>query len=67
MDDGGDLTHVLARRHPGIARMLKGVVEEDLTGVHRLYQLAKAEKVRRSRFRLKRQLWQMKRLLLQFW
>ena len=41
-DDGGDLTHVMVRKFPSVARMLKGVVEEDLTGVHRLYQLSKA-------------------------
>ncbi len=45
MDDGGDLTHVLVRKYPTVAKLLKGVVEEDLTGVHRLYQLSKAEKV----------------------
>ena len=42
-DDGGDLTHVLVRKNPTVARMLKGVVEENLTGVHRLYTLSKSK------------------------
>jgi len=45
LDDGGDLTHVLVRKFPAVARMLKGVVEENMTGVHRLYQLSKTGKV----------------------
>lgn len=41
-DDGGDLTHVILKKFPAMAKLLKGVVEESLTGIHRLYQLSKS-------------------------
>lgn len=41
-DDGGDMTHVLMHKYPGVAKMMRGVVEESITGVHRLYQLCKS-------------------------
>ena len=44
-DDGGDMTHVVVTRHAGVAKMLKGIVEESLTGVHRLYQLMQSKKL----------------------
>lgn len=39
-DDGGDMTHVLVTRFPAIAKLVKGIVEQSVTGVHRLYQLS---------------------------
>nr|XP_032822320.1 S-adenosylhomocysteine hydrolase-like protein 1 [Petromyzon marinus] len=45
LDDGGDLTHWMYRKHPNVFRQLKGVVEESVTGVHRLYQLSKSGKL----------------------
>lgn len=35
MDDGGDLTHWIYKKHPGLFRKLKGIVEESVTGIHR--------------------------------
>jgi adenosylhomocysteinase len=40
-DDGGDMTHVLLRKFPALSAMCKGIVEETVTGVHRLYQRCK--------------------------
>ncbi|XP_056909267.1 S-adenosylhomocysteine hydrolase-like protein 1 isoform X1 [Takifugu flavidus] len=45
LDDGGDLTHWIYKKHPGLFRNLKGIVEESVTGIHRLYQLSKAGKL----------------------
>ncbi|XP_035677537.1 S-adenosylhomocysteine hydrolase-like protein 1 isoform X2 [Branchiostoma floridae] len=42
LDDGGDLTHVMYKKHPHMFGMIKGIVEESVTGVHRLYQLSKS-------------------------
>ncbi|XP_055797229.1 putative adenosylhomocysteinase 3 [Salvelinus fontinalis] len=42
LDDGGDLTHWIDKKYPSIFKMIKGIVEESVTGVHRLYQLSKA-------------------------
>lgn len=42
LDDGGDLTHWIYNKYPDLFRKLKGVVEESVTGVYRLYQLSKA-------------------------
>ncbi|XP_052330812.1 putative adenosylhomocysteinase 3 isoform X1 [Oncorhynchus keta] len=42
LDDGGDLTHWIDKKYPSMFKMIKGVVEESVTGVHRLYQLSKA-------------------------
>lgn len=39
LDDGGDATHFLATRHAPIFDGLRGVVEESVTGVHRLYEM----------------------------
>lgn len=41
LDDGGDATHVMLRKFPEKFREIKGIVEESVTGVHRLYQLSK--------------------------
>ncbi|XP_019633610.1 PREDICTED: adenosylhomocysteinase 2-like isoform X2 [Branchiostoma belcheri] len=45
LDDGGDLTHVMFKKHPHMFGMIKGIVEESVTGVHRLYQLSKSGKL----------------------
>jgi len=41
LDDGGDLTYYMHKHHPANFNSLKGIVEESVTGIHRLYQLAK--------------------------
>ncbi len=46
LDDGGDLTVVLHERYPELIAAIKGITEETTTGVHRLYQMAKAGKLR---------------------
>ncbi|XP_065674447.1 S-adenosylhomocysteine hydrolase-like protein 1 isoform X3 [Hydra vulgaris] len=43
LDDGGDATHLMLKKYPSIFNQLKGIVEESVTGVHRLYQLSKAQ------------------------
>ncbi|XP_076304064.1 adenosylhomocysteinase-like 1 isoform X1 [Tachypleus tridentatus] len=45
LDDGGDATHLMLRKYPVLFKMIKGIVEESVTGVHRLYQLSKAGKL----------------------
>jgi adenosylhomocysteinase len=41
LDDGGDATHVLVKKFPSVVKQLKGIIEDSVTGVHRLYQLVK--------------------------
>ncbi|KAG8451133.1 hypothetical protein GDO86_003409 [Hymenochirus boettgeri] len=45
LDDGGDLTHWVYKKYPHIYKQIRGIVEESVTGVHRLYQLSKAGKL----------------------
>ena len=45
LDDGGDATHVMVKKYPAVFKMLKGIVEESVTGVHRLYQLSQSNKL----------------------
>lgn len=45
LDDGGDATDLLLKKHMTIFNMLKGIVEESILGVHRLYQLSKSGKL----------------------
>ena len=45
LDDGGDATHLLIKKYPAAFNLIKGIVEESVTGVHRLYQLSKAGKL----------------------
>ncbi|KAM6108390.1 S-adenosylhomocysteine hydrolase-like protein 1 isoform 2-T2 [Pterocles gutturalis] len=45
LDDGGDLTHWVYKKYPNIFKKIRGIVEESVTGVHRLYQLSKAGKL----------------------
>ena len=45
LDDGGDLTVWIHKRHPGLFTgddPIRGLSEETTTGVHRLYEMAKA-------------------------
>jgi len=41
LDDGGDLTTLVLKKHPNLAKGVKGVSEETTTGVHNLYKLMK--------------------------
>ncbi len=36
LDDGGDMTHWLYKKHPSLFKRLKGIVEESVTGIYRL-------------------------------
>ncbi|OXA53278.1 Adenosylhomocysteinase 3 [Folsomia candida] len=45
LDDGGDATHLMLKKYPAMFKLIKGIVEESVTGVHRLYQLSKASKL----------------------
>jgi adenosylhomocysteinase len=42
LDDGGDLTSLMHTKHPELLKDVRGVSEETTTGVHRLYEMAKA-------------------------
>ncbi len=42
LDDGGDLTTVIHQKHPELLAGIKGLSEETTTGVHRLWDMAKA-------------------------
>ncbi|XP_037529661.1 S-adenosylhomocysteine hydrolase-like protein 1 isoform X2 [Rhipicephalus sanguineus] len=42
LDDGGDATHLMLKKYPAMFKLIKGIVEESVTGVHRLYQLSKS-------------------------
>jgi len=45
LDDGGDLTKIVLEEYPDIISDIKGVSEETTTGVHRLYELSKVNKL----------------------
>jgi adenosylhomocysteinase len=45
LDDGGDATHIMSTRHSGTFKLIRGVVEESVTGVHRLYQMSQSGKL----------------------
>ncbi|XP_014677187.1 PREDICTED: putative adenosylhomocysteinase 3 [Priapulus caudatus] len=45
LDDGGDATHVMLKKYPDRFKSISGIVEESVTGVHRLYQLSKCSKL----------------------
>ncbi|XP_076178710.1 adenosylhomocysteinase-like 1 isoform X5 [Ptiloglossa arizonensis] len=45
LDDGGDATHLMLKKYNVMFKMIQGIVEESVTGVHRLYQLSKAGKL----------------------
>ena len=42
LDDGGDLTVMMHEQYPELMSDIKGLSEETTTGVHRLYDMAKA-------------------------
>jgi len=42
LDDGGDLTIIVHEKYPAIMKNIRGISEETTTGVHRLYDMAKA-------------------------
>ena len=42
LDDGGDATAVIHDKHPELLAGIRGLSEETTTGVHRLYDMAKA-------------------------
>lgn len=39
------MTQLLQHKYPAVFNLVKGIVEESLTGVHRLYALSKAQKL----------------------
>src|SRR5436309_1817212 len=46
LDDGGDATQILHEKHPELLADVKGISEETTTGVHRLYEMMKAGKLK---------------------
>ncbi len=46
LDDGGDATKVLHEKYPELLKDVRGVSEETTTGVHRLYEMMKAGKLK---------------------
>lgn len=42
LDDGGDLTVLVHEKYPQLLKNIRGISEETTTGVHRLYDMAKA-------------------------
>jgi adenosylhomocysteinase len=45
LDDGGDVTQILHEKYPEMLKDIRGISEETTTGVHRLYEMAKAGKL----------------------
>uniref|UniRef100_A0A1I8G4S8 adenosylhomocysteinase n=1 Tax=Macrostomum lignano TaxID=282301 RepID=A0A1I8G4S8_9PLAT len=43
LDDGGDATNRMSKQFPALFRQLRGIVEESIPGVHRLYQMCSRE------------------------
>src|SRR5476649_1504196 len=46
LDDGGDATRLLHEKYPDLLKSVRGVSEETTTGVHRLYEMMKAGKLK---------------------
>ncbi len=42
LDDGGDVTKLVHDKYPAMLDVIKGISEETTTGVHRLWEMAKA-------------------------
>ena len=42
LDDGGDLTQIMHKKHPELMSDVRGLTEETTTGVHRLYEMMEA-------------------------
>jgi len=45
LDDGGDVTQIMHDKYPEMLKDIRGISEETTTGVHRLYEMAKAGKL----------------------
>ncbi|KAK1804345.1 hypothetical protein P4O66_020367 [Electrophorus voltai] len=45
LDDGGYMTHWIYKEYPHLFENIKGIVEESVSGIHRLYQLYKTGKL----------------------
>ncbi len=45
LDDGGDLTNMVLDNYPNLVENIKGLSEETTTGVHRLYERVKNDKL----------------------
>ncbi len=46
LDDGGDLTLLMHEKYPALLTHIKGLSEETTTGVHRLYEMHQAGKLK---------------------
>ncbi|OIO44523.1 MAG: adenosylhomocysteinase [Candidatus Pacebacteria bacterium CG1_02_43_31] len=46
LDDGGDLTSLIHKKHPKLLSEIKGVSEETTTGVHNLYRMMREGKLK---------------------
>ncbi len=46
LDDGGDATRIIHEKYPDLLKEVRGVSEETTTGVHRLYEMMKAGKLK---------------------
>src|SRR3990167_9439484 len=46
LDDGGDLTVLMHEKYPQLLTQIKGISEETTTGVHRLYEMHKAGRLK---------------------
>jgi len=46
LDDGGDVTAIMHDKYPEMLKDVKGLSEETTTGVHRLYEMEKAGKLK---------------------
>ncbi len=46
LDDGGDVTQIMHEKYPDMLKDVKGLSEETTTGVHRLYEMMKAGKLK---------------------
>jgi len=46
LDDGGDLTNLVHEKYPQLLAGIKGLSEETTTGVHNLYKMMKADKLK---------------------
>ena len=46
LDDGGDLTVMMHKEYPELLKNVKGLSEETTTGVHRLYEMFKADELK---------------------
>jgi adenosylhomocysteinase len=45
LDDGGDVTAVMHNKHPEMLAEVRGISEETTTGVHRLYEMARHDRL----------------------